>query len=361
MQFTKLANHSIEEKVKAILQRNEEYSDKFRKSALQRRQNQEQHSTAIAAFKCMDGRVHLPILTSLPLGIIKPFRSLGGKFNLAWPYLDAKFKKWVKEQVENKKECLVLVTYHFSEGNADHGCAGFGCDVEAARTYVQKFKEQIVRTYHDYPRKIFPIIVGIETDSHSLLLHTDDGQIIKVSDLQDKTKEAIYIKLVDSYKNLSEQVSVDLLELVVGNIKHMKEVAYEKREAQDYEHKEWTVGFGTGFDWLHAYNTALIVGPWSPRMDQDLLTAFSIIKKNMDEGRISDDGFIVLLSTEKNEHDNDDQAIEKVNFLQQFAKNTLINSSYSSLLEKAYFLPVSIDGSGKFTDLSERLRDFPQF
>ena len=46
-----------------------------------------EHNTQIIAMKCMDGRIHLPYVTQTPLGVIHPFRNLGGIFELGWPYL----------------------------------------------------------------------------------------------------------------------------------------------------------------------------------------------------------------------------------------------------------------------------------
>lgn len=45
-----------------------------------------EHPTLVAVMKCMDGRIHIPWATQTPLGIIKPFRNLGGIFDLGWPY-----------------------------------------------------------------------------------------------------------------------------------------------------------------------------------------------------------------------------------------------------------------------------------
>ena len=46
-----------------------------------------EHPSAIAVLKCMDGRINIPVATHTPLGIMQPFRNLGGMFNLGWPHL----------------------------------------------------------------------------------------------------------------------------------------------------------------------------------------------------------------------------------------------------------------------------------
>jgi hypothetical protein len=41
-----------------------------------------QHPTSIVALNCMDGRVNISVATDTPMGIILPFRNLGGRFSL---------------------------------------------------------------------------------------------------------------------------------------------------------------------------------------------------------------------------------------------------------------------------------------
>lgn len=43
-----------------------------------------EHPTAIAVLKCMDGRINIPVVTNTPIGILMPFRNLGGMFDLGW-------------------------------------------------------------------------------------------------------------------------------------------------------------------------------------------------------------------------------------------------------------------------------------
>lgn len=43
-----------------------------------RRNYRHLHRTQIGCLKCMDGRLNLPVITNTPLGIIQPFRNLGG-------------------------------------------------------------------------------------------------------------------------------------------------------------------------------------------------------------------------------------------------------------------------------------------
>jgi hypothetical protein len=43
----------------------------------------------------MDGRLNLPVMTQTAVGIIQPFRNLGGKFDLGWPFFQATLETWI--------------------------------------------------------------------------------------------------------------------------------------------------------------------------------------------------------------------------------------------------------------------------
>src|SRR3989344_5287774 len=102
-----------------ILKHNEEQSVYFTSpdARLARTQYRAKHPTAIAALKCMDGRVHLPLMTHTPLGILKPWRNLGGKFDMGWPHFGLEVSTWVDQEVNAGRDCLIFVTYHFSKGD----------------------------------------------------------------------------------------------------------------------------------------------------------------------------------------------------------------------------------------------------
>ena len=361
MEFISFAQKNTEEKIQAIIDRNDQYSNIFKSQTLERRQYQKEHPTAICAFKCMDGRVHIPVLTKSPLGIIKPFRRLGGRFDIGWPHLSEKFKNWVNYHKSLNKKCLVLDTYHFSKSDPHRGCAGFNYDTEAAIAYTKDFKKQVERVFQPTDNSVFPIIVGLETDSDSLVLHSQEREPVSVSDMLGLSEKQIFDQLLTLYPHLPEQVLYDLFPLIIGNLEHVKDIQKQGRKIIDVEHKEWIIGFGTGFDWLHSPNTALIVGPWSPRLDNDLEKAFSIIRGNMQSGRIADDGFVVIVSAEWSEYPENLLMKEKVNFFMNFAKEILAQDQFKDISDKAKWLPVIVDSDKKFRIISEELKSIPYF
>ena len=73
--------------------------------------------------------------------------------------------------------CLPLVTYHFSKGDPHRGCAGHGYDTAAARAGAVSLVNQIERVFGASHACVYPIVVGIETDEDSLVLHGKDDQV----------------------------------------------------------------------------------------------------------------------------------------------------------------------------------------
>src|SRR3989344_5037693 len=127
-----------------LLNLSQENSHEFNDSGLSllRRQYRANHPTEIAVTKCMDGRIHLPRLTNMQLGIINPWRNLGGKFDLGWPFFGLAVNECVQYAINKGRDCLVLVTYHYSRGDKHRGCRGFNYEIIAAREYTKNLKEE---------------------------------------------------------------------------------------------------------------------------------------------------------------------------------------------------------------------------
>src|SRR3989338_8766546 len=82
--------------IQELLELNRAHSEEFVSpaTATARRLWRAQHPTEIAAFKCMDGRINLPVITQLPLGIIAPWRNIGGRFDIGWPLFGSELREW---------------------------------------------------------------------------------------------------------------------------------------------------------------------------------------------------------------------------------------------------------------------------
>lgn len=281
------------------------------------------HPTAIAVLKCMDGRINIPIATRTPAGIISPFRNLGGMFNLGWPHLGEVLAHHVQTMVSQGRQVLVLVTYHYSQGDPQRGCAGFNYDTEAARAHTEEIRAQLEHTFGLGHGSVYPLVCGFETDQDALILHGADGAVLKVAELLESDRATLGLRLAGLLPDMPERMRADLIPLILGNMDHIAEVRKTPR-ALDIEHREWMICIGRGFDFLHIPNLALIIGPYSPDLADPVRKAAAIIEHNMAAGRVPDDGFLLLASAPYEEIGVDRARAElKARFMAQFAAEVI--------------------------------------
>lgn len=331
----------MEKKIKSLIDLNQKHSELFCSQRLERELYFASHPTRVVAFKCMDGRIHLPTITHTPLGIIRPYRNIGGKFNLGWPLLNISFDKTVKSAVRRGNRVLVLVTYHYSSGDEHRGCAGFHYDCNEAKRFTEEFRKQILTVYGEDNQVVVPILVGIETDKDAMILHGDNGEIVDLSTITDSSEENLKSMIRRLYPNMPERIVLDLLPLVSGNIEHIAEIKGQKPVA-DLEHGEWVLAVGKGFDWLHTPNMALIVGPYDPNLGEPIKTAASIIKSNLDAGRIEKNGFVVLASSICGDAEEKLRAKERALYMKKLATE-IIEKNYPEMVEMMHPVAVVID------------------
>lgn len=329
----------IHERIHWLLEHARNHSMKFAEpeAFLARERHLSQHPTAIAVLKCMDGRINIPVATNTPTGIIQPFRNLGGQFDLGWPYLGEVLADFVHGRVRVGRRVLMLITYHYSKGDPQRGCAGFDYDTEAAKAHTYTIKRQIEHTFGGGHDTVYPIVCGFETDEDALVLHGDDGDVLDVSTLHDPDSGSIGLRLDSLFPDMPEQIRDDLIPLLLGNSAHIAEVKHDQR-ILDIVHREWMICIGRGFDFLHMPNLALIIGPYSPDLADPIRKAAGIIQDNMRAGRIPDDGFLLLASAPYNEVGVDRARAElKAQFLADFAAK-VIRAEYPDLAHKMFNL-----------------------
>lgn len=271
-----------------------QHSQAFADSTAQRQHYLQQHPTKIIALKCMDGRIHLPHATQTPLGIIQPYRNLGGIFDLGWPYLGDLLCEDIEQALQAGRPVLVLISYHYSAGDKWRGCAGFQCDKAAALAQALYIQEQLNQLFVGQPH-CYAMVVGFETDTDALVLHGSTGQVLDLSLQQVGVIPQLPTLLQQLCPAMPQDIRRDLLPLLTGNIKHSTQQRLQRREL-DIEHREWMLCLGRGFDFLHVPNIALIIGPFSPDLTQPVQKAAAIIRNNMQQGRIPADGCLLLTS-----------------------------------------------------------------
>lgn len=310
------------------ISRNKEQSELFSSpdARLVRMQYRSKHPTEIAAFKCMDGRLNLAVMTETPPGIIQPFRNMGGRFNLGWPFFGEIINDWVSYSVSRGRDCVVFVTYHFSKGDHHRGCAGFAYETEAARASSDLLRVQIESVFGKAERVVYPILVGIETDEDALVFHGINDQKVSISDIVDHSEEAVLEMLEALYPDMRLTVRKDLLRLIKGNQRHIKRILSENRPPIELDHREQIIAVGRGFDWLHLPNRALIIGPYDG-WQKAIKVAGSIVLNNIKEKRVDEkNGALLLisaLSLAERGSASWNVSVEKAKFMHQVAYDVL--------------------------------------
>ena len=326
----------IQQRISWLADLAERHGEAFRspEAMLARTRYQSQHPTAIAVLKCMDGRINIPVATQTPVGILMPFRNLGGRFDMGWPHLGEVLTQYVMERVHEGRQVLLLVTYHFSRGDHHRGCAGFDYDRQAAYEHTQAIRAQISAIFGADHGTVYPLICGFETDEDALLLHGESGEVLDVAVESGKGEAALMQRLTALLPDMHVRMREDLLPLLTGNMCHIAQVREQGRRGErqlDIEHREWMICLGRGFDFLHTPNLALIVGPYSPELSEPIARAAGIIQDNMCAGRIPDDGFLLLSSVPYESIGVDRARAEiKASFLSQFAQQ-VIREAYPDL------------------------------
>lgn len=312
-----------------VLKRNQEQSNDFCEASVRtwRREYRADHPTEIAAFKCMDGRLNLAVMTQTPPGIIQPFRNVGGKFDLGWPFFGELIREWVDYAISCKRGCVIFVTYHFSKGDKHRGCKGFGYDTDAAKAAAKKLSEQVERVYGKKMRSVHPIVVGIETDNEALIFHGEDGSTFNVDEHGEDSPELLEENLRRLYPSMRPRTLKDLLPLVLGNQAHMRKIRMANRPPIDLDHREQIIAVGRGFDWLHLPNRALIVGPYDHDWPSAVATAGGIVLSNIRDGRVRrEEGALLLVSALSRDEKGSygwNTAIEKARYVERVARAAL--------------------------------------
>lgn len=285
--------------VNFLLKHNQKQSAEFSNpdAILERRQYRVKHPTEIAAWKCMDGRLHLPIITETPLGVIQPFRNIGGQFDLGWPFFGFVTKEWVDYAISRGRDCLILVTYHYSKSDKHLGCKGFAYDTEAAKKFTFNLVKQIERVFGRHHAVVYPIQIGIETDEDALVFHGAEGSVLELAGEKAIDKEKLYVKLQKLFPDMKHQMIEDLLPLLLGNLRHIASKRKERRPIVDMNHREQILGIGRGFDWLHLHNKALLVGPFSYNLSEPIAKAAGILLDNIQSKRIPPKDGVVLMAS----------------------------------------------------------------
>ena len=333
--------------VREVIERNIEQSTIFRSSDayLARKFYRAQHPTEILWFKCMDGRLHGPVITETPVGIIQPLRNLAGSFELGWGYLADIFLQWVMYAVQNGRRCLPFITYHWSKSDVHKGCKGHNYDVEKAKLDASRLVHNIEKAFGKDHQIVYPIMVGIETDEDAMVLHGADGDSINLIDELETASDILKTKIRKLYPDMDKQVVEDLFALVEGNIRHIHDLRANPRPDQQTMHGEQIIAVGRGFDWLHWLNRALIIGPFSYDVATPIATAATIVLDNINKGLVPrEEGALLMTSGVYRQPTGPEPILAelKANYLEEFALN-VIKTRVPDLYPHLHVLSGSVD------------------
>lgn len=302
--------------IREILDMNHQSAVEYFENADAREDYMDAHPTEYGALKCMDGRIHIPRITRLPPGLIKPWRNVGGQYNVGWPMMRASLNEWERTANKRRHPVLLLITYHWSEGDPHRGCKGFNYNREAAYAYMEDTKAQVLRAYKG---RIWPVVMGVETDHDIITLHGNRGRMLCMADIAAEATDSFLDPIVaDLLEDFPVDVRKDINPLLLGNARHILDPRIQNRSVTDFKHCERVLAIGQGFDWLRKHNFALIIGPCDPGLHKPILTAAAIIYDNFKQGRIPRGG-VLLVSTPYQHKEDREGAVEQSKFLAQFA------------------------------------------
>jgi len=183
------SNYSIPEKlnyigdfvVKHNKAQHEEFTSPY--NITRRRKYREEFPTEIMVLKCMDGRIHIPLATSIPMGIIQPMRNIGAKFHFGWKAFYDRVDNWVSFAYEKKRSCLLLISYHFSKLDPHLGCAGHNYDTCAAIRNTDDLVNQARFTLGSgKDSHVSAVKIGFNTDINAMIIHADDGRVFDIEE-----------------------------------------------------------------------------------------------------------------------------------------------------------------------------------
>ncbi len=254
------------------------------------------HPTRIACFKCMDGRVNLSALTGTPIGVIRPYRNIGGVFDLGWPALEERLNDYVDYTIDAGAQNLFLATYHYSKSSKQLGCRGHNYDVSISVDSARTLVEQMNRVFGKGHEQVYPLVVGVETDGEELIFHGRDGIEERMGDHLKEEPRHLNSLIRELYPDMPQAVVKDLLPLMSGNAEHIKKIRREPKKVEQLDHTERILAVGEGFDWLHRVNYALIINDLDPTLDDTIAKAAGIVKENRDKKRIPSDQALYFVS-----------------------------------------------------------------
>lgn len=291
--------HTTNTVFNSFLEYNKEQSAKFTDPGedLSRVQYAANYPVQICVTKCMDGRVNVSNMCKIPVGIIQAFSDLGGKFEVGTHFGEVLLSEQILPAMNKGRDCIVLVTYHWSRGAKERGCKGFHFEVDDAKIYTMGIIRHIAAMCGGGHTVVYPIQVGIETDEDALIFHGVDNKVLDLSMVSSADPDSLRVRLGELFPDMKARMIESLIPLCLGNIAHIASVRGSNRPPSEIDHKENVLGFGRGFDWFHQPNRMLIVGPYAYDLAQPIVVAGKLLLDNLRSGRIPEKDGVTLITS----------------------------------------------------------------
>lgn len=235
------------------------------------------HPTFFACLKCMDGRVEFPSMTKSARGLVKPYRAVGGKFEMFWPAFQNSIAFWMKQAIMHAAHSCVFVTSHICSLKRELGCKGWNYDAAAARAHMERLSVEMTE---DFGEQLVAIPTTVDTAFDNLILHGPRGDISGES-LAGHDIDSIPSAIRQVFPNMPSQVIADLAPFLLGNATRVAELKTNPRSIHQLEHDECIIAIGEGFDGLATDNFAFMNSDVNPNLDSALVLAAKMIEKKI--------------------------------------------------------------------------------
>ena len=249
----------------------------------------------IGYFGCSDGRPDLESYIHAPFGMVRQWRNIGGVHDAdAWDSLQSSVKDFALGALAQGQQVLFITSSHGVQDVKELGCKGHEFDTEKAKASAKALKASLDGFFEDCPN-IFTIQIHMETDEEALVLYNDAGQALHLRELDPGISEdAVHVKLTQLYRHPdhSRQMPHAMLEGLLGpvmeNIRHIAAMRETERPPWAFDHQEWVLAIGGGFDWLYGQsNVAFSIGLHDP----DLFRGVAL-KARLMGGTVQRKGFV---------------------------------------------------------------------
>lgn len=296
---------------------NAEQSALYLKDEPARRRHWAKHPTHFACLKCMDGRVHLPSATKTPMGLVKPFRGIGGRFEAFWPSFIDRLEAWADKATARGARCFVFVSYHYSRSNPHLGCKGWKCDTTAALAHSERLCRDLVEIFGD---EMYAVPLGVETDTDAFTLHGPRGTL-SAERLIGLDEDDVRVEVRRILPEIDAQTLRDLMPFLMGNAERVLELRETPRPPAELGHRERVIALGQGFDWLAQANFAIINNDHDPNLDEAVTTAAEIVEANLANAPPGDDATLFTNVTYGHPGKDYRKAVARARGLQTFAQS----------------------------------------